>query len=374
MTSAPESCEDCLRRAWLIGDLSGHIEVAAEGGLGKQARELLALPDEDLAAAMARGQAGEILARAGDRDAGELRDRVEAARAWACCCHDPLYPAALAEDRQAPATLFGRGDPALMGRLAGLDDALTVVGSRRPSIYGRQLAETLARELAAAGLVVVSGMALGIDSRAHSGTLTAGGVTVAVLGSGPDVPYPVRLRRLYETIVERGLVLSELPPGTQARRWTFPARNRIMAALSQITIVVEAAEHSGSLITSGMATDLGRDVGAVPGHVGSTLADGTNKLLYDGARLVRDAGDVLDLLAEATGRPRRHAPARPPAPPDLAPELLTLLAAVEEGRGALGELASGPEEARAVLAGLGELEFRGLIRRTFGGRYEPIAP
>jgi DNA processing protein len=150
------------------------------------------------------------------------------------------------------------------------------------------------------------------------------------------------------------------------------ARNRIVAALAQVVVIVEATERSGSLTTADFAADLGCTVAAVPGRVTNRTAAGTNGLIQSGAALVRDAGDVLDLLAEATGNPRRI-PARPP-PPKLAPELRVLLAAVEEGRGALGELASGPEEARAVLAGLGELEFRGLIRRTFGGRYEPAAP
>jgi DNA processing protein len=299
-----------------------------------------------------------------------LRDRVEAARAWACCCHDPLYPAALAEDRQAPATLFGRGDPALMGRLAGLDEALTVVGSRRPSIYGRQLAETLARELAAAGLVVVSGMALGIDSRAHSGTLTAGGVTVAVLGSGPDVPYPVRLRRLYETIVERGLVLSELPPGTQARRWTFPARNRIMAALSAMTVVVEARERSGSQITAAMASDLGREVGAVPGRVGNATAAGTNALLRDGAQVIRGAQDVLDSLLD-TGFPRRRLPSSPGGGSPLDPGLAAVLELVEGGAHGPDALATqGGLDPGDAAASLARLELLGYVRCDSAGRFE----
>jgi DNA processing protein len=194
-----------------------------------------------------------------------------------------------------------------------------------------------------------------------------------VLAAAPDVAYPARHRRLHAAVAERGAVVSELPPGSSAFRWCFVARNRIVAALAQVVVIVEAAERSGSLTTADFAADLGCTVAAVPGRVTNRTAAGTNALIQSGAALVRDAGDVLDLLAEATGSPRRCAPAQPPAPPDLAPELLALLAAVEEGRGALGELAADADEARAVLAGLGELEFRGLIRRTFGGRYEPAA-
>ena len=141
---------------------------------------------------------------------------------------------------------------------------MTVVGARRASTYGREVARELGRELAAAGLVVVSGLAFGIDACAHRGALE-GGLTVAVLGCGADVAYPAAHRSLWRRICERGLVLSELPPGTGAWRWTFPARNRIMAALAGMTVVVEAAERSGSLITADLAADLGRDLGAVPG-------------------------------------------------------------------------------------------------------------
>jgi DNA processing protein len=193
-----------------------------------------------------------------------------------------------------------------------------------------------------------------------------------VLAAAPDVAYPSSHRSLHAAVAAGGAVVSELPPGASAFRWCFVARNRIVAALSQVTVIVEATERSGSLTTADFAADLGCTVAAVPGRVTTRTAAGTNGLIQSGAALVRSADDVLDLLAEATGRPRRAA-SRSAAPPELEPELRRLLTAVEEGRGALGELAAGAEEARAVLAGLGELEFRGLVRRTFGGRYEPAA-
>ena len=180
---------------------------------------------------------------------------------------------------------------------------MTVVGARRASSYGREVARELARELAAAGQVVVSGLAFGIDACAHRGALEGGGLTVAVLGCGADVSYPAAHRSLWRRVGELGLVLSELPPGTGAWRWTFPARNRIMAALAGMTVVVEAAERSGSLITADLAADLGRDLGAVPGPVGSRLSAGPNHLLAGGACVVRDAQDVLDAMLGAGARP-----------------------------------------------------------------------
>ncbi|HEX3562132.1 MAG TPA: DNA-processing protein DprA, partial [Solirubrobacterales bacterium] len=292
----PRACADCLRRAWLIGSLAGHIEKAVDSTTpGSRAHELLALSNEDLAEAMARAKASQFLERARLRDPERLLAAIAGARAWACCRHDALYPEAVNDLGDRPAVLFGRGDHGLLAGLSA-DGAVTIVGSRRPSAYGQELATDLGREVAAAGLTVVSGMAMGIDSCAHRGALEAGGLTVAVLGTGVDVPYPVRATRLYEEIVERGLVLSELPPGTTARRWTFPARNRLMAALGRMTVVVEARERSGSLITAEMAQDLNREVGAVPGRVGSSPAAGTNGLLRDGASVIRGGNDVLDSM------------------------------------------------------------------------------
>ncbi len=220
---------------------------------------------------------------------------------------------------------------------------------------------------------VVSGLALGIDSAAHAGALEAGGDVVAVLASGADVPYPPSKRALYAEVRRRGCVVSELPPGFGPMRWCFVARNRIIAALSAVTVVVEAAERSGSLTTADFAAELGRTVGAVPGRITCRQAEGTNGLIQSGAPPVCGVRDVLDLLADATGRRVPERASRRVDPAELDPELQELLHAVEAGRGTLGALAATPQEAKAVLAGLSELEFRGLVRRTFGGRYEPAA-
>jgi DNA processing protein len=367
----PHACPDCLRRAWLVGSLAGHIENAVDKSVpGRRVHEVLALPDDELAVAMARSRAKDFLSRAAARDPARLLEAIAGARAWACCRHDGLYSEALADLGDPPAVLFGRGDHRLLSELRR-DTMVTIVGSRRPSSYGRELARDLGREVAAAGLAVVSGMALGIDSRAHQGALEAGGLTVAVLGTGVDVPYPQRSGRLYEEIVERGLVVSELPPGTLARRWTFPARNRIMAALGRMTVVVEARERSGSLITAEMAQDLNREVGAVPGRVGSSPAAGTNGLLRDGASVIRGAADVLDSML---GVGAERAPVVTARGPALGPELEDVLDLVERGSNSADALArSSGLEPGPLAAALVKLELSGYLRSDSAGRYERTA-
>jgi DNA processing protein len=177
---------------------------------------------------------------------------------------------------------------------------VAVVGSRRATSYGREVARELGRDLAREHVVVVSGLAFGIDGCAHRGALEAG-TTVAVLGCGPDIAYPASHRSLWRQVAERGLVLSELSPGAGPWRWTFPARNRIVAGLCGMTVVVEAAWRSGSMITANLAADLGRELGAVPGPVSSRASAGTNELLAGGACVVRDASDVLEVLDGAPG-------------------------------------------------------------------------
>jgi len=359
----PRACIACLRRAWLIGSLSAHIELAVEDTPGHRAREALALSDDQLALAMAPKRAEQFLERSASREPELMTAAIEGAHAWATCPHDDHYPPALGDLTDGPAALFGRGEPWKLGDLG--EGAVTIVGSRRPSLYGRELAGTIGREVASAGLVVVSGMAMGIDAAAHAGALEGGGVTIAVLGSGVDTPSPARSARLYEEIVERGLVLSELPPGTTARRWTFPARNRIMAALGAMTVVVEARERSGSLITSTMASDLGRDVGAVPGRVGTSSAEGTNNLLRDGAQVIRSGQDVLDSLLGA------GAPARKLCGPPLDRELEEVLALVEGGAAGADSLAISSGLAPGALAAvLVRLELAGYLCSDSSGRYE----
>jgi DNA processing protein len=295
-----------------------------------------------------------------------LQADLEAAGCWACCKHDPQFPTGLRDAPDAPWALVGRGDPALLDRLEP-EGTVTVVGSRRASTYGREVARELGRDLAGSGFLVVSGLAFGIDACVHRGALEAG-MTVAVLGCGPDIAYPASHRSLWRRICEDGLVLSELPPGTGAWRWTFPARNRIMAALAGMTVVVEAAQRSGSLITADLAADLGRDLGAVPGPVNSRVSAGTNDLLAGGACLVRGAQDVLDVML---GQGVRRAA---PAGPELTPDLLRVLEAIEDGAQTCDAIAasldlSGAEAASAVAT----LEALGYVSCSLVGVYSRTA-
>ncbi len=364
----PWACGDCLRRAWLVAALAGHIDKAVDRTAGNRARELLALSDEELAKAMAPSEASSFLEAARERDPARMLAAVTGSGAWATCRHDDVYPEALHDLGDAPAVLFGRGRAAVLAAL-GRGDVVTLVGSRRPSRYGRELAKELGAELGAAGFAVVSGLALGIDCAAQEGALGAGGLTIAVLGCGVDVAYPPRNSRLYEEIVERGLILGELPPGTEPRRWTFPARNRIMAALGRMTVVVEARERSGSLITAEMAQDLDREVGAVPGLVGSSPAAGTNGLIHDGAHLIRGAQDVLDVLL-GPGVAHRSGTTIACGPP-LEPELAEVLDSVERGSYSADALAraSGMEPG-PLAAALLSLELSGYVRSDSSGRYQ----
>jgi DNA processing protein len=229
------------------------------------------------------------------------------------------------------------------------------------------VAEELGRGLSTAGVTVVSGMALGIDGAAHRGALRASEPrTVAVLGGGADVVYPRVHRGLYDQIRATGVIIAEAPPGRRPFRWSFPARNRIMAGLATMTIVVEAADPSGSLITSTFATQLGRTVAAVPGRVTSAGAAGSNKLLRDGATFIRHAGDVLDELFGA-GSAELLAQAREPV---LGEREQRVLEAVEQGLGS-GAIAAATElDPGQVRAALGALEMAGAIRRTGIGSYE----
>lgn len=202
-------------------------------------------------------------------------------------------PRLLAAIHDPPRVLFLRGE----GETALLDlPTVAVVGARACSSYGRSVARLLARELAAAGAVVVSGMARGIDGEAHRGALDARGLTVAVLGCGVDRDYPAAHAELARRICEQGLVVSEYEPGIEPAPWRFPARNRIIAGLSRATVVVEARERSGALITADFALEEGREVLAVPGEITSALSAGTNALLRLGATPVTCAGDVLESL------------------------------------------------------------------------------
>ncbi len=206
----------------------------------------------------------------------------------------PDFPPLLRAIHDPPAGLFLRG-PAKPELLA--QPAVAIVGARASSGYGASVARSLGRELGAAGLVVVSGLARGIDAEAHRGTLEANGTTVAVLGCGIDRDYPAAHAELAHRVADAGLIVSEYAPGVEPAPWRFPARNRIVAGLCAVTIVVEARERSGALITADLALEEGREVFAVPGEITSSLSAGTNALLKLGAAPLTSAADVLASFA-----------------------------------------------------------------------------
>lgn len=201
----------------------------------------------------------------------------------------PDYPDRLKNITDPPPCLY------MKGPVSDNDtNAISIVGTRRPTTYGRKVAEMLASELSSAGFTIVSGMARGIDSFAHHAVIKGGGRTLGVLGSGIDIVYPVENLRLFAEIVEKGALISEFPPGTGPDKRNFPRRNRIISGLSLGTVVVEAAERSGSLITARFAMEQGREVFAVPGNINSPVSKGTNNLIKAGAKLTTCIEDILE--------------------------------------------------------------------------------
>ncbi|HZN87544.1 MAG TPA: DNA-processing protein DprA [Thermoleophilaceae bacterium] len=361
-----EACDQCLRRSFLIAHLAARI--AGLLGLPKARRTpgLLALSNDELVraatAAGGRARAHEFLDRF---DPAAARDRLDAGGFIAVCRHGAAYPPSLHALDDPPAVLFGLGQVEALARVQK-EPSVALVGTRHPSPYGTEVAHAFGRGLGAAGVPVVSGLALGIDASAHRGCLDAGGLAIAVLACGPDLAYPRRHRALHERVRERGVVVSELPPGTQPFRWSFPARNRIMVGLARMTLVVEAAQPSGSLISATFARELGRTVAVVPGRVTSSVAQGVNELLRDGALPVTSTEDVLEELFGVGVREVPPEALRPPRPRDpvlnAVLEAAELTGSVEQIARAAG-LSTG--EARAAL---GRLEFDGhLVRRDLDG-------
>ncbi len=225
-----------------------------------------------------------------DAAADELR-KIEAAGARMVFYGHAPYPAMLAEIADPPILLYAIGNTDLLG-----SHQIGIVGTRRPTQYGRAVAERLSKDLALEGLTITSGMARGIDSQAHIGALEAGGKTIAVMGTGVDVAYPRENKKLRQSIVERGLVLSEFPMEATGFPQNFPIRNRIISGLSHGILIVEGAQYSGSLITARLAMEQNREVLAVPGSIFSKQSWGPNLLIKDGAKLVQEASDAIEEL------------------------------------------------------------------------------
>jgi DNA processing protein len=280
---------------------------------------------------------------------------------------DPGYPTLLASIPSPP-------DLDIRGTIEPGDAlAIAIVGSRQATAYGLEVAETLAADLAARGVTIVSGLARGIDTAAHRGALAAGGRTLAVLGHGIAHVYPPENRVLAEAIVEHGALLSQFAPAVGPLPYHFPARNRTLAGLALGVVVVEAAERSGALITAGVAGDLGREVFAVPGRITSAASRGTNALIRDGARLVERWSDIVAEIGEAWRQQIEHAPtvgsdAAPPAPGSDEGRMVELLW-VDEAPDIERLIArAGVDAARAGTA-LIALELAGRARQLAGQRW-----
>jgi DNA processing protein len=352
------ACDRCLARAWLLARLAGHLERVRN-----RIEELLALDDEPLVEAVGGSDRERIAGELVRFDAREARARSAAAGVHPVCRCAPDYPAQLLALDSAPAVLHVAGRVDRLAHAAD-EDPVAIVGARRASSYGIEVARSLGAQLGAAGVPVLSGMALGVDAAAHSGALESPTPTIAVLPGSAHRPYPRAKRVLHRRIVEHGAAVSELPPGTDVWRWMFPARNRIIAALAVMTVVVEAGERSGSLVTARIARELERPVGAVPGRITSALAAGPNGLIASGALVVRGAQDVLDHLFGAGVR-NAAAEARPPVEGEQA----ALLALIAEGADVPAAMARAGLDAERGLAALASLELAGYVRREAGGRY-----
>ncbi|MGE5707336.1 MAG: DNA-processing protein DprA [Bacteroidota bacterium] len=285
---------------------------------------------------------------------GTLLEGLERAGVWALTLLDAPYPSALRALPDPPAILYGRGTIPPLAR------AIAVVGTRNATEYGLRVAREISSNLARSGVLVISGLAAGIDAAAHRGALEAGS-TLAVLGCGPDRVYPRENRVLYGRILEAGALLSEYPPGTPPEPGHFPARNRIVAGLAAAVVVVEAGKKSGALITADLGLEMGKEVCAVPGPIDSPQSMGTNRLLAQGARLVSSAEDVL---SEFGWTPT------PKAIPPLPPEEQRIFGALDGTPRHLDELARalGMDPA-VVISAMVVLELKSLAVRLPGQRY-----
>lgn len=280
---------------------------------------------------------------------------------------DASFPAALSLIPDPPAHLFALGNLALLTR-----PAVAIVGSRDHSLYGAEVCRSVARAAAELGLVVVSGMARGLDAVAHAGALDGGGGTIGVLGNGLGVVYPAANRELYQQVRESGLLLTEFPPGERPRIGSFPRRNRLISGLARVVVVVEAAESSGALQTVACALEQGRDVLAVPGQITSAVSAGTNRLLRDGAAPLLELEDLLAHFPELSRQTQAIPLALAAA---LGPLEARLVRALWSGPRRAEELVEGSAApVEAALDALSALELAGRVRQEAGGLYRLMVP
>jgi DNA processing protein len=356
---------DCSRRSWLLGELSPVLDLncRADGRLF----ELLALDDETLIRAVGGRRRGELQRS----HAGYRADRSAAALevAW-LCVHDERYPRALSSAGAASMLHVAGGLDRL--RELTLRPVVAIVGTRRASEYGRAMAADLARGLSSCGVTVAALRDGGVPAAALAGALDGGGATVTVASDGLAVATAARRRATDAQLRHGGCTVSELPCGVSGRRWGLASAERLLAALATATLVVEAHDIPRELGAARFARSFGRPLAAIPGRITSPASAGCHALLRDGATLVRDAADVLDLLYDA-GHPAcapRSARASDDARlAELEPRLQKVLERVAAGADTPGRLAGGQADTGEVLCALSELELLGLLSRGDGGHY-----
>jgi DNA processing protein len=377
-TTEPSSTETMLRLAIVPGMGPARTTAllarfgTAERALGASAAQIAEVPG--IGREFARRVAAAGTAEGWERARAAL-DALDRVGARVITQADAAYPQAFRTLPDPPFVLYALGDAHLMS-----EPAIGIVGTRAPTDYGRQVASRLAYELARAGYGIASGMARGIDAAAQAAALDAGGATVGVLGHGIDRIYPPENERLFLRVRERGLLISEMSPGEEPLAGNFPRRNRLIAALSAGVLVVEMGEKSGARHTVEFALELGKEVFAIPGPIGSPMSAGTNQLLKEGARLVTSAQDILEelhgvgVVAHALSMPAPPAEARAPTPrtppADLTPDEARVFAVLADEPHHVDDLAAAAGmTARVALAALLGLELRELAESLPGKQF-----
>ena len=359
-------CQECARRAWLLAKLGSRLDREIKRHDQSSFWSMLELPDLELIDAIARCRRAELYtAYAEWQPAPRCRDE----QPQALCRHHAAYPRSLRDDALGPRSFELRGG---VERLLGLLDGkvVAIVGMRTASDYGMQVARELARGLAASGITIASEFAEGIASAALAGALEADGAALAVMSTSVERCTPAWCAPLYRHVLKHGCSIAESHASSRTRRWRSYANARTLALLAQLVIVVEATDEPWDLACASVAISRARHVAAVPGRISSIGSRGTNQLLVDGARLVREAQDALDVLY---GVGVYEAPDRSLAAPDLQPQLAHVLELVSGGQDTLAKLARSCTRSEEAAVALAELELRGLLLRGNGGRYLPCA-
>jgi DNA processing protein len=365
------ACNDCLRRSWLLAVLSARLAYYARDR--GRLLALLALGDMELMQAIGGKRRGELRARY----ARFTREDINwEAGVETICRHRSAYPRGLAlvGDRAPRMLYLADGAQRLVD--LGSEPTVAIVGSRRATDYGMEMARSLARGLAASGVTVAASLSDGIAVAALAGAVEVDGKTLAVIDGGLDVGCPARRRALYRRLQKDGCAVAELPCGCGARQWCDSARERTLAGLAELTIVVEADDDPRDLVGARVAQALGRAVAAVPGRVTSPVSRGTHVLLMEGATLVRGPGDALELLYKGALPCGSHGASTPrvttpPRPAELEPRLKETLEQVGAGRDTPAKLTAGSGDTGEASLALSELELMGLLTRGDGGRYVP---